>query len=570
MFLSFYNCRSYFWHIKTKQMDKKPWLRHYPAGVPESIDPSRYPTLMDFVSECFGRYQERNAFECMGKIITYGEADELSTRFAAYLHSRGLEPGDRIALMMPNLLQYPVAVFGALKAGLIIVNTNPLYTPREMQFQFEDSGVRAIVLLENFAANLESIIDKTKIDIVILTSIGEMLGTLKGTLVNLAVRHLKKMVPSHNLKNTVTFGHALKEGKKFTIKPFSSGPENVIVHQYTGGTTGISKGAMLTNRSMVANMLQISTWMKGQLTDGKEITLSPLPMYHIFAFAVNCLAIISYGAHTVLVTNARDLKSIIKEFKRNKISLMTGLNTLFNALLNDEEFRKCDFSALKATVGGGMAIQKVVADRWKEVTGCVLTEGYGMTESSPLISVNPLDGTGKTGSIGLPVSSTEIRIIKDDGTEAVYGEDGEIQCRGPQVMKGYYNQPSETARTITSDGWLCTGDIGHMDEEGFMYIVDRKKDMILVSGFNVYPNEIENVVSSHPGVLEVAAVGVPDEKSGEVVKIFVVKKDKNLDRDGLLAYCKENLTGYKVPKHIEFRDELPKTNVGKILRRALR
>lgn len=551
-------------------MDHKPWLSHYPAGVPEAIDPSRYPTLMDFVNECFEKYRERNAFECMGKKITYGQTDDLSTRFAAYLHSRGLKPGDRIAIMMPNLLQYPVAVFGALKAGLIIVNTNPLYTPREMLAQFEDSGVRAIVILENFASNLESIITKTRIDTVILASIGEMLGGLKGPMVNFVVRKIKKMVPKYSLKNTVTFSHALSEGKNFAIRPFSSGPDDVIVHQYTGGTTGISKGAMLTNRNLVANMLQISSWMKGQLTEGREVTLSPLPMYHIFAFAVNCLAIISYGAHTVLVTNARDLKSVIKEFKRNKISLMTGLNTLFNALLNDEEFRQCDFSSLKVTVGGGMAIQKVVAERWKEVTGCVLTEGYGMTESSPLISVNPLDGTGKIGSIGLPVASTEIRIIKEDGTEAVFGEDGEIQCRGPQVMKGYYNQPGETAKTVTADGWLCTGDIGHMDEDGYMYIVDRKKDMILVSGFNVYPNEIENVVASHPKVQEVAAVGVADDRSGEVVKIFVVKKDQSLEKEELMAYCKENLTGYKVPKHIEWRDELPKTNVGKILRRALR
>ena len=551
-------------------MDHRPWLKNYPPGIPANIDHTKYETLVDFLNECFVKYGPNNAFECMGKKLTYAETDQLSTRFAAYLHSRGLNPGDRIAMMMPNLLQYPIAVFGALKAGLIIVNTNPLYTPREMLFQFEDSGVRAIVILENFAANLESIIHKTKIDTVIVASVGEMLGSIKGSVVNFAVRYIKRMVPKFTIANTVSFKYALSEGKRFTIKEFSNCADDVIVHQYTGGTTGISKGAMLTNANMVANMIQIRTWMQNYLVEGKEITLSPLPMYHIFAFAVNCLAMLSYGAHTVLVTNARDLGSIVKEFKRNKISLMTGLNTLFNALLHNEAFRQCDFSTLKITVGGGMAIQQAVADRWKEVTACPLTEGYGMTESSPLISVNPLDGSGKPGSIGLPVSSTEIRIMDDDGREVAIGEIGEIQCRGPQVMKGYYNQPGETAKTVTPDGWLCTGDIGRMDEDGYMFIVDRKKDMILVSGFNVYPNEIENVAVMHPKVLEAAAIGVPDEKSGEVVKLFVVKKDKSLTQEELIEHCKTNLTGYKVPKQIEFREELPKTNVGKILRRALK
>ena len=550
-------------------MNNRPWLRNYPPGIPANIDTTQYETLVDFLKDCFTKYSKLNAFECMGKKMTYAEADRLSTQFGAYLHSRGLKPGDRIALMMPNLLQYPIAVFGALKAGLIIVNTNPMYTPREMLFQFEDSGVKAIVIVENFAANLESVISKTQIETVIMTSIGEMLGSIKGSIVNFAVRYIKRLVPKYNLSNVVSFSHALEEGKKFKIKEFQGQASDVIVHQYTGGTTGISKGAMLTNANLVSNMLQIRTWMQSYLEEGKEITLSPLPMYHIFAFSVNCLAMLSYGAHTVLVTNARDLSSIVKEFNRSKISLMTGLNTLFNALLNNEEFRKCDFSSLKITVGGGMAIQRVVADRWKEVTGCPLTEGYGMTESSPLISVNPLDG-GKVGSIGLPVSSTDIRIMKEEGTLAGYNEIGEIQCKGPQVMAGYYKQPDETSKAIIDDGWLCTGDIGRMDEEGYMYIVDRKKDMILVSGFNVFPNEIENVVVQHPKVLEVAAIGVPDDKSGEVVKIFVVKKDDNLTKDELMAYCKSNLTGYKMPKHIEFRDELPKTNVGKILRRALK
>lgn len=551
-------------------MDQRPWLKNYPAGIPGNINPDSYTTLVDFLNECFQKYAGNPAFECMGKRISYKEADQMSTHFAAYLHSRGLQPGDRIALMMPNCLQYPIAVFGALKAGLIIVNTNPLYTPREMLFQFQDSGVKGIVILENFASNLAGILDKTNIDTIILTSVGEMLGSLKGSVVNFAVRHVKGMVPKYSLPNTVSFLKAVSEGRNFTIRPFENQPDTVIIHQYTGGTTGISKGAMLTNRNMVSNMIQIRTWMQQYLTEGNEITLSPLPMYHIFAFAVNCLAMLSYGAHTVLVTNARDLPSVIKEFKRNKISLMTGLNTLFNALLHHPEFLKCDFTPLKITVGGGMAIQKSVAEKWQEVTGCPLTEGYGMTESSPLISVNPLDGTGKTGSIGLPVSSTEIRIVKEDGTLATFDEEGEIQCRGPQVMKGYYNQPEETSKTVTADGWLCTGDIGKMDEDGYMYIVDRKKDMILVSGFNVFPNEIENVLTQHPKVLEAAAVGVADEKSGEVVKVFLVKKDKTLNEQEVIAYCRENLTGYKVPKYVEFRSELPKTNVGKILRRALK
>jgi long-chain acyl-CoA synthetase len=555
---------------KLNIMDSRPWLKSYPPGIPANIDPTKYETLVDFLKECFEKYKNNDAFECMGKKITYRETDVLSTQFAAYLHSRGLSPGDRIAIMMPNLLQYPIAVFGALKAGLIIVNTNPLYTPREMQFQFDDSGARAIVILENFASNLESILSKTKIDTVIITTVGEMLGGIKGTFVDFAVKCIKRMVPKYEIQNTVTFRHALKEGKKFSVKEFRNCSDDVIVHQYTGGTTGVSKGAMLTNGNLVANMMQVRACMQNHLVEGKEITLSPLPLYHIFAFTINCLAMLNFGAHTVLVTNARDIGSIVKEFKRNKISLMTGLNTLFNALLNNDEFRKCDFSTLKITAGGGMAIQKVVAERWKSTTGCSLTEGYGLTESSPLITINPLDGSGKPGSIGLPVSSTEIRIMSDEGIEVGFNETGEIQCRGPQVMKGYYNQPGETANALTPDGWLCTGDIGKMDDDGFMYIVDRKKDMILVSGFNVFPNEIENVVSSHPKVLEVAAIGVPDDKSGEVVKIFVVKKDSSLKKEEIIAYCKENLTGYKVPKHVEFRSELPKTNVGKILRRELR
>jgi long-chain acyl-CoA synthetase len=550
-------------------MEQRPWLKNYPSGVPANIDYTVYENLVQFFEECFIRYQDLTAFECMGTKLTYKEVDKYSMKFAAYLHSRGLNPGDKIAMMMPNVLQYPIAVFGALRAGLIVVNTNPLYTPREMLHQFTDSEVIAIVILENFASNLEKIIDQTKIQTVILASIGEMHGWIKGGMIDIAVKYFKRMVPAYSLQNTVTFRHALKEGGKFKIKSFSNCPEDVIIHQYTGGTTGISKGAMLTNQSIIANMIQIKAWMQHHLTEGKEITLSPLPMYHIFAFTVNCLAMLSAGAHTVLVTNARDIKSVIKEFRKNRITLMTGINTLFNALVNDASFSACDFSGLKITVGGGMAIQKAVAEKWKAVTGCVLTEGYGMTESSPLISVNPLDGSGKQGSIGMPVSSTDVLIVDDTGLPVPFGETGEIIAKGPQIMKGYYNQPGETARTVV-DGWLHTGDIGTMDDDGYFYIVDRKKDMILVSGFNVFPNEIEDVAMMHPDVLEVAAVGIPDEKSGEVVRLFVVPKNKSLKKDDLLRHCKENLTGYKVPKEIEFRDELPKTNVGKILRRALR
>lgn len=550
--------------------DAKPWLNCYPSGVPVNIDPDKYTSLCSFAEECFDKYKNLPAFNNMGKEITFGQLDKYSNQFAAYLHSRGLEPGDKIALMMPNLLQYPIAIFGALRAGLIIVNTNPLYTPREMKHQFTDSDVTAIVILENFAHNLEKILGETKIKMIIKTSIGEMLGGLKGAITNFVVRNVKKMVPAHTLPNSVSFKEALSQGSKFKIKPFENKPDDVVLHQYTGGTTGVSKGAMLTNRNLIANMLQIRTWIGATLEDRKEVALSPLPMYHIFAFAVNCLATMSLGAKSVLITNARDLKSVIKEFDKHDVSLFTGINTLFNALLNQEKFRQLDFSKLKVTVGGGMAVQRAIAEEWERVTDCQLSEGFGMTEASPVVSVNPITkGSARLGSVGLPVSSTNCRIVDESGNPLPQGEIGEIQVQGPQVMKGYYKRPDETAKTIVN-GWLCTGDIGMMDEDGFFKIVDRKKDMILVSGFNVYPNEIEDVVVSHPKVLEVAAVGIADDKSGEVVKIFVVKKDDSLTKEELIKHCRESLTGYKVPKHIEWRDDLPKTNVGKILRRELK
>jgi len=549
-------------------MTEKPWLKNYPKGVPANIDPDVYPRLTDMLDECLKKYNDLPAFIFMGKTLTFGEVDRLSNNFAAYLHSRGLEPGDRIALMMPNMLQYPIALFGAIRAGLIVVNTNPLYTPREMRHQFVDSGAKAVVIAENFAANLEQIIGETQIKTVILTSIGEMLG-LKGVLVNFIVRRVKKMVPKFNLTNTVCFTDALKQGRKFTIKPFASGPDDTIILQYTGGTTGVSKGAMLTNRNLVANMQQIRAWLMPVLPEGKVIALCPLPLYHIFAFTVNCLAFMSVGGRNVLIVNARDIPALIKEWRTHKPNIFTGVNTLFNALLNHSDFAKLDFSTLRAAVGGGMAVQRAVAERWQRTTGCQLVEGYGLTESSPVLCVNPVDENNRLGSIGMPVPSTDIRIVNSDGQVANIRETGEIQGYGPQIMKGYWQRPEATDEVI-KDGWLSTGDIGYMTEDGFFHIVDRKKDMILVSGFNVYPNEVEDVIATHPKVMEVAVIGVPDEKSGEVVKAFIVKKDQSLTAEEINTFCRAEMTGYKVPKHIEFRKELPKTNVGKILRRALR
>lgn len=546
----------------------KPWLQNYPAGLPANIEPDQYPRLMDMVEESFKKYADSPAYVSMGKTLTFGDVDRLSAQFGAYLLSRGLEPGDRVAIMMPNLLQYPIALMGALRAGLVVVNTNPLYTPREMRHQFVDSGAKAIIIAENFAANLQQILGETQINTVIVASIGEMLG-LKGHIVNFVVRNIKKMVPKYAIPNTVTFQTALQQGAKFTLPPLTTGPDDTIILQYTGGTTGVSKGAMLTNRNLVANMMQIRAIMMPVLGGENNTVLCPLPLYHIFAFTVNCLAIMSVGGLNVLIVNARDLPALIKEWHKYKPTLVTGVNTLFNALLNHPDFASLDFSNLKAAVGGGMAVQRAVAERWQQVTGCQLTEGYGMTEASPVISCNPLDATMRIGTIGMPAPSTDVRIADDAGNVLPQGQVGEIQTQGPQVMKGYWQRPEATAEVI-KDGWLCTGDMGLMHPDGFFQIVDRKKDMILVSGFNVYPNEIEDVVAMHPKVLEVAALGIPDEKSGEVVKVFVVKKDPSLTEAEIIEHCRTNLTGYKVPKKVEFRTELPKTNVGKILRRALR
>lgn len=549
---------------------EKPWLNNYPKGVPANIDADSYHNICSMIDENCSKYADDKCFIFMDKVLTYRQLDQMADQFGAYLQSRGLQPGDRIALMMPNMLQYPIALLGALRAGLIVVNTNPLYTPREMKHQFNDSGAKAILIAENFAANLQEIIGDTAIQTVILTSIGEMLG-LKGILVNFVVRNIKKMVPKYSLPNTVSFSDALAQGKKFSIKRHPSAPDDTIILQYTGGTTGVSKGAMLTNRNLIANMLQIKGILSPKLKEREEVVLCPLPLYHIYAFTVNCLAIMSIGGCNVLIVNARDIPALIKEWHKHSPSVLTGVNTLFNALLNNPAFEKLDFSRLKITSGGGMAVQRAVAERWQQVTGCQLSEGYGMTESSPVLSSNPVNEPARLGTIGVPAPSTDMRIADDNGNPLPPGPEhvGEIQARGPQVMKGYWQRPDETAKTI-KDGWLCTGDMGFMHPDGFFQIVDRKKDMILVSGFNVYPNEIEDVLALHPKVLESAAIGMPDEKSGESVRVFIVKKDPSLTEEEIIAHCRKNLTNYKIPKKVDFRTELPKTNVGKILRRELR
>ena len=550
-------------------VDSRPWLKHYPPLVPANIDPNAYPNLLAILDETFQKFNGRPAYTCMGKTLSFDEVDRYSRQFAGYLHSRGLTPGDKIAIMLPNILQNPIVLYGSLRAGLIIVNTNPLYTPREMKHQFNDSGAVAIVIAENFCANLERIIGETSIKTVIVTSIGEMLG-LKGKMVDFVVRYVKKLVPKHSLPNLVTVKYAIEQGRKFTPTPFESKPEDVIMLQYTGGTTGFSQGAMLTNRNLVSNMMQMRAVMQsGDLVEGREVALCPLPLYHIYAFTVNALGMFSIGALNVLVTNPRDLKALIKEFDQFPISVVIGLNTLFNAMLNHPDFLKLNFKSLKLANAGGMALQRSVADRWAEVTGQNIAEGYGMTETSPVATFNPYKEGNRVGTIGMPAPSTDMRIVDEEGNPMSIGGIGEIQIKGPQVMKGYYNRPEATAEMI-KDGWICTGDIGTMDEMGYFKIVDRKKDMILVSGFNVYPNEIEEVVSAHPKVLECAAIGVKDERSTEAVKIFIVKRDASLTEAEIIAYCRENLTPYKVPKQVEFRKDLPKTNVGKILRKDLR
>jgi len=548
---------------------KASWFAQYPKGVDQAIDPENYASLVELLEASIEKFNELPAFDNFGKSITYRQLDQLSLAFAAFLQKEcGLHKGDRIAIQMPNLLQNPIAIFGALRAGLTVVNTNPLYTAREMEHQFNDSEVKAVVILANFAFNLEKVIANTKIKKVIVTEIGDLLGGIKKPIINFVVKHVKKMVPNYNLPHAIKFNYALKKGKQLKYERPKITNRDIAFLQYTGGTTGISKGAALTHRNMVANMEQISQWMKPKLVEREEIVITALPLYHIFALTVNCLSFMKIGARNVLITNPRDMPAFIKELKKYKFTVFTGVNTLFNGLLNRPEFASVDFRYFKIAVGGGMAVQDIVATKWKKLTGVPLVEGYGLTETSPVLSCNPIDGTERIGTIGLPLPSTEIKILDDDGIEVPTGENGEICARGPQVMPGYWNNPEES-EMVFRDGWFKTGDIGRIDEDGFIKIVDRKKEMINVSGFNVYPNEIENVLSQHPKVLEVGAVGAKDAKSNEVVKVFVVKKDDSLTKEEIIAYCRESLTAYKVPKLVEFKDELPKSNIGKILRRKL-
>ncbi|MDO1447919.1 AMP-binding protein [Rhodocytophaga aerolata] len=557
-------------NLSDTQSKKHIWLNNYPKGVPKEINPDSYPSLVELMDESFKKFAGKPAFANMGTQITFGELDRLSRNFASFLQNDlGMVKGDRLAIQMPNLLQYPIAMYGAFRAGLVVVNTNPLYTPREMEHQFKDSGAKAIVILANFASNLEKIIAKTDIKHVIVTEIGDMMGFPKKFIVNSVVKYVKKMVPAYNLPGAIPFSKTIAANGS-ALKPVSLKSSDIAYIQYTGGTTGVSKGAMLTHRNVVANVEMNYAWMLPQMNKIKNnIMITALPLYHIYSLTVNALSALKSGYLNVLITNPRDMKAFIKDLKKYQFSIITGLNTLYNGLLNQPDFATCDFSDLKITSAGGMALQNAVAEKWKKVTGCPACEGYGLSETSPVLSSNPVDGTGKIGSIGIPWPNTELKIVKVDGTEAAIGERGEIWAKGPQVMPGYWNRPDETAMVL-EDGWFKTGDIGIMDEDGYFKIVDRKKDMILVSGFNVYPNEIEDVVAKHPGVLEVACIGIKDERSTEAVKIFVVKKEPDLTEDELKKYCRENLTGYKIPKHIEFRTDLPKSNVGKILRRMLK
>lgn len=547
-----------------------PWFNHYPKGTPETIGAYEYQSLIELFETASRKYADRVAFENFGKTLTFAEVDRLSTHFAAYLQQElKLKKGDRIAIQMPNLLQFPVAFIGAIKAGLIVVNTNPLYTPREMEHQFNDASVSAVVIVANFASNLQQIRGKISAKHVIVTHMGDMLGTLKGALVNFVVKRIKKMVPDFDLPGAISFKSALAKGATLTWQKPDLQIEDVAVLQYTGGTTGISKGAQLSHRNIIAHNMMISHWFKPLMSPGQQdIIITALPLYHIFALTVNGVLMYTHGVKSVLITNPRDIPGFVKELKKHRFSIMTGVNTLFNGLLNNPDFRALDFSALKGAIGGGMAVQDAVALEWENVTGKPLVEGYGLSETSPVLCCNPLDGGHRRGSIGIPMPSTEVAIFDDDGNRLPQGEIGEICARGPQVMRGYWQKDNEGVFFHTE--WFRTGDIGVMDADGYFKIVDRKKDMIKVSGFNVYPNEIENVLAGHPKVLEVAAIGVPDAKSGEVIKVFIVKKDPSLTEEELRKYAHENLTNYKVPKHVEFRQELPKTNVGKILRRALK
>ncbi len=548
----------------------KVWLRSYPEGVSAEADVDAYDSIAALFEESVGRFADRPAYSSFGVTITYRDLDERSRALAAYLQGLGLDPGDRVAIMMPNLLANPVAIFGVLLAGLTVVNTNPLYTPRELEHQLTDSGARAIVIVENFASVLAEVIGRTRVEHVVLVRMGDGLGFPKSPLINFVVRRVKKMVPPFHLPDAVRFPNALDQGRGKTLRRSEAKRDDAAFLQYTGGTTGVAKGAALSHGNVVSNLQQTSSWIGRQFEPGQEVFVTALPLYHIFSLVANCLTGMKYGALNVLITNPRDMPAFVKTIAKLRFSVITGVNTLYNGLLNTAGFESVDFSRLKLAVGGGMAMQRAVAERWRAVTGVPVVEAYGLTETSPAAVANRLDQTEFTGAIGLPLPSTEVSIRDDDGAEVGFDTPGELCVRGPQVMQGYWNRPDATAEVLSDDGWLRTGDMATIDEEGYLRIVDRKKDMIIVSGFNVYPNEIEDVVALHPGVLEVGAVGVPDEHSGEAPKIVVVKKDPDLTAEALIEHCRGQLTGYKVPRRVEFRDELPKTNVGKVLRRELR
>ena len=552
-------------------MTERVWLTSYTEGTPHDINPDAYPSLATIIDEAIARFPDRPAFENMGVRITFAELDRLAKDFAGYLTSdAGLAKGDRVALMMPNVLQYPVALVGALRAGLVVVNTNPLYTARELRHQLVDSGARAIVVLENFGHVLEECIDDTDVKHVVVTGLGDMLGFPKSALVNFVVRHVKKLAPPFRIDGAVRWKDALASGRGAVAGSADLNGDDLAFLQYTGGTTGVSKGAMLTHRNMIASVLQADGFLRPFAREGEEVVITALPLYHIFALAVNGLLYMRFGAHNVLITNPRDMPGFVKTLKGVRFTVITGVNTLFNGLMNTAGFSELDFSPLRISVGGGMAVQSAVAERWKATTGVALLEGYGLTETSPCACMNPLHLEDYTGTVGVPMSSTECRVVDDAGNALPVDTPGELCIRGPQVMRGYWNRPEETAAAVDEEGWFRSGDIAEMDARGFFRIVDRKKDMILVSGFNVYPNEVEEVVSQHPEVLEVGAIGVRDDLSGEAVKIVVVKRSPGLTEESLREYCQEHLTGYKRPRHIEFAQELPKTNVGKILRRELR
>jgi len=550
------------------------WLRNYPKGVPADVDCNQYKSLVELIEEAFRKHGSLPAYSFMGVEMTYNQLDQYSAALAAWLQSRGFGKGKRVAIMMPNVMQYPVALAGILRAGCTVVNVNPLYTPRELEHQLKDSGADAIFILENFAHVFQQVADKVPTKVAVVCAMGDMLGFLKGLLVNFVVRNVKKMVPEYSLPNAVRWSEVMADGLKMNLKPVEVGHADVAFLQYTGGTTGVSKGATLTHRNIIANMLQSEAWYQPALSKLKPgenpVTITALPLYHIFALTVCAMMSMRIGGKCVLIANPRDIPGFVKELAKHTFHVFPAVNTLFNGLLNNEEFKKLNFSRLILSAGGGMAVQQAVAERWLKVTGCPIAEGYGLSETSPVATANRTDTEKFTGTIGLPVPSTEIAILDDNGEKLPVGQVGEIAIRGPQVMAGYWNRPDETAKVMTADGFFRSGDVGVMDADGYTKIVDRKKDMILVSGFNVYPNEVEGVVASHPGVLECAVVGVPDDNSGEAVKLFVVKKDPALTEKELIEFCKEQLTGYKKPKYIEFRADLPKTNVGKILRRELR